>query len=153
MQRQLAAWALVCGALAWTTPAQAQIGMYAPPQINPRPTISPYLNILRGNPAINYFGTVRPQIEMNRQLFHLQQEVQQLQPGVVMPLDQSALGPNGIATGLTTGHPASFQNYSHYYGNRLGTSGVAGGTGNPIGYPNLGAAPIRPVLAGAAVIP
>lgn len=131
-------------ALSATNAAQAQIGVYNRPQYNPRPTVSPYLSIIRGNPAINYFGSVRPQIEMSQQLYQLQQQVQQQgQPNLVLPLDpQQTQGPLAI----TTGHPVSFMNYSNYYsyGSRAGMGGIAGGTGNPTGAPNLNQAPIVP---------
>ena len=129
--------------------AQAQIGAYNRPQINPRPTVSPYLSIFRGNPAINYYGTVRPQIEMNRQLNQLEQQLQAGQPNLVLPLDpQQQQGPLAI----TTGHPTSFQNTSHYFGSRGGSGGgTAGGTGNPTGVPNLNLAPMRPYFPGTPV--
>lgn len=135
--------------LAAAAPAQAQIGTYVRPQINPRPTVSPYLNMQRGgNAAINYYGVVRPQLETNRALFQLQQDVQMGQVGVAVALD-----PNQNAAILNTGqtgHPVSFFNYSHYYGNRGGGGGsggttpIAGGAGNPIGRPNPG---VRPIIA------
>jgi len=55
-----------------TAPAQAQVpyrpGGYLPP------AYSPYLNLLRqGNPAINYYGLVRPQIDFRNQIQGLQQ--------------------------------------------------------------------------------
>lgn len=127
--------------LASAASAQAQIGVYNRPQINPRPTVSPYLSIFRGNPAINYFGSVRPQIEMNRQLVQLQQQIQG-QPNLVLPVDplQQGLG----TSGMTTGHPVTFQNYSHYYGNRGGA--VAGGIGGPTGFANPGVPAIPPIV-------
>ena len=133
--------------LASAASAQAQIGFYNRPQVNPRPTISPYLSIFRGNPAINYFGSVRPQIEMNRQLYQLQQEAQV--PPMVFPVEPLQLGPTGV--GSTTGHPVTFQNYSHYYGNRGGSSGVAGGIGGPTGFANP-AAPIRPLIPTTTIV-
>jgi hypothetical protein len=134
-------------ALASAAPAHAQIGTYVRPQLNPRPTVSPYLNIYRGGSgAINYYGIVRPQLETQRQLFQLQQEVQQVQPPFGIALDpQQNLAT--LSTGMT-GHPVSFQNYSHYYGGRGGSgavAGVAGGAGNPIGRPNPGTT-IRPII-------
>ncbi len=120
------------------TQAFAQIGQYTRPQINPRPTVSPYLNLFRGqSAAANYFGVVRPQIEMGRQLQTLQSEVQTLQTAPlagVVPVDQQAY------TGVpSTGHPTSYMNTSHFFptpGTR--GSGVAGGQGNPTGYANPG---------------
>ena len=148
MQRR-ALLALALGATLYSAaPAQAQIGVYNRPLINPRPTVSPYLNMFRGGSgAINYYGVVRPQIETSRQLYQLQQEVQQTAPAIVVPLDPQ---PQGLTS--FTGHPVSFQNYAHFYGGRGGsgggTPGVAGGVGNPVGRPNFGQAPIRPIFTG-----
>lgn len=140
----------LAGLLASAASAQAQIGVYNRPQINPRPTVSPYLSIFRGNPAINYFGSVRPQIEMNRQLYQMQQEIQAAQPNLVLPFDplQQGLG----TTGMTTGHPVSFQNYSHYYGNRGGSAGVAGGVGGPTGFANPASPIIRPIVPTTTIV-
>jgi hypothetical protein len=147
MQRRAIIALTLGAAVVSAAPAQAQIGVYNRPVVNPRPTVSPYLNIFRGGSgAINYYGVVRPQLEMNRQLYQLQQEVQQTTPGVVFPMDPQA---QGVVS--TTGHPVSFQNYAHFYGGRGGSSGVAGGTGIPLGRPNFGAAPIRPVLSGVVI--
>jgi hypothetical protein len=58
--------------------ARAQFGYYSPPQTSPFPRapISPYLNLARGgNPAINYYGLVRPQVEFQQSIFGLQQQV------------------------------------------------------------------------------
>jgi hypothetical protein len=74
-----------------------------------RPPVSPYINLLRrgGNPAINYYGLVRPQIEFSREIRRLDQ-------------DLATRGQQGRQfdeeSGLpTTGHAASFMNYSHYF--------------------------------------
>ena len=90
------------------SPVSGPIGR--PPQ-NPlgTPTISPFLNMAQGgNPALNYFGLVRPQLQTQQQLRQLQQ--QQL-------ADQAAIG--GL-TGLggfplVTGHETRFMNYGTYY--------------------------------------
>jgi hypothetical protein len=134
-----------------TSTARAQIGTFVRPQINPRPTVSPYLSIFRGQSgAVNYYNIVRPQIEMGRQMQMLQSEVHGLQgapavsplPGTI-PVEQQP-----FASMSTTGHPVSFMNPSHYFSGRPGGtgSGVAGGTGNPLGYPNP-AVPLRLPLA------
>jgi hypothetical protein len=146
--------------LACAASAQAQIGIYNRPQINPRPTVSPYLNILRGNPAINYFGSVRPQMEVNRQIFQMQQEMQG-QASMPMPVDPLAqqltaqmmlqTASTTGTTGTVTGHPTTFYNYSHYFGNRGGSGAVAGGVGGPTGFGSPGASPIRPYIAASLI--
>jgi len=90
---------------------------------NPAP-LSPYLNMARGgNPAVNYYGLVRPQTDAQRAIQHLQQ--------------QSMAAP---ATGLTmdsypnSGHTVQFMNLSHYFHNNIGsglTGGRMGGPANP----------------------
>ena len=103
----------------------AQIGTYVRPQVG-RPTISPYLNLMRsGNPAINYYGIVRPQIETYQNLQQMQGEIQQIQN---FPLQGQA---NAQMNLPMTGHAATFMNYSHYFG----AYGTRGGTaGMPTGY-------------------
>ncbi len=148
MRRQHLILFLALGATLWqSNPARAQIGVYSPPVINPRPPVSPYLNILRGNPAVNYYGIVRPQQQTAQQLSQLQRDIATTQtPSLAIPLDQQLLG----VLDISTGHPVSFQNTSHYFNNRGGATGVgvAGGAGNPIGRASLGQAapPIRPIF-------
>ena len=115
-----------------TSTAQAQ-----PPSSYPgqTPTVSPYLNLRRGanDPAINYYGIVRPQVDFRRSLQNLQQELQS-------PNSTGNQGPES----LTTGHPVRFQNYSHYFGRSL--------TGGPAVSPMPGpaAAPAPPYSGGRA---
>jgi hypothetical protein len=111
-----------------------------------RPTISPYLNLARGgNPAINYYGLVRPQIEQ-------QQAIQQLQ-GQQNLFQQTLLQQPTAA--LNTGHPTSFLSHSRYFLNRGATSSLGG---VPIGGAQFGArAPLQfqqsvtPTVTGAVV--
>jgi hypothetical protein len=125
--------------------AFAQLGFYRPPQINPYPVVSPYVNMANGmNPATTYFGIVRPQMEMNQNMFGLQQQIQGIQENAAFNqqgFNQLGFG-NATAqqqlmtTGFTTGHAASFQNFSYYYPtlnrNGMGGMGGMGGTMNTI---------------------
>src|SRR5207302_7614112 len=89
-------------------PARAQA--FGRPPGNPlgTPVLSPYLNLARGgNPAINYYGIVRPQQELRRDYQQLQQELLANQSALTTADPNVAL--------LTTGHAARFFNYSHYY--------------------------------------
>jgi len=80
-----------------------------------RQPISPYLNMNRsGNPAINYYGLVKPQFDTTKQLQSLQQQVQQQQ--VMSQLGAAAEEDGMLASFAVTGHPAAFFNYSHYFG-------------------------------------
>src|SRR5205823_8814611 len=86
--------------LALVGPAKTQPGSFRPP-------LSPYLNLLRGgNPAINYYGLVRPEQQFTRSIEQLQ--MQGTAGPVVAPLE-------GLQTLPYTGHPVRFVNYSHYY--------------------------------------
>jgi hypothetical protein len=107
---------------------QPQIGSYSQPVVNPRPIISPYLNLNQGsaNPAINYYGIVRPQIENRQAIQNLQQQAQTTQ-GMI----QGQAGPSAnediAPTGRTMG---GYLNYSHYF--PLYSRG-AGGSSAPAG--------------------
>ncbi len=106
-------------------PAAAQLGAYNRPQVSPRPTINPYLNLVgRGQSAVNYYGIVRPQLEMYQGLHQVQQEVQQLQPLLSGPLTQGSQ----VET-LRTGHPVVFQSTSHYFPQPAARPGIL-----PTGY-------------------
>jgi hypothetical protein len=112
----------------------AQLGYYRPPQINPYPVVSPYLNLMNGgNPATTYFGIIRPQMEMNQNIQGLQQQVQGIQDNSFNQLGfGSSMMQQMPDNALTTGHPAVFQNFSYYYPsmNRGGSgTGIMGNQG------------------------
>lgn len=103
-----------------------------PPGGISRPTTSPYLNLMgRGNPAINYFGIVRPQ-----QQFQTFLSGSTGAPGIGAPED---LTDPELRRG--TGHPATFDNLSHYYFNnpavptQRGLGGMGGRMGGSMGMP------------------
>src|SRR5207249_2351287 len=74
----------------------------------PRPGVSPYLGLLAGgNPAVNYYSIVRPQMEFRSAIAGLQMQQGLDTPANVDPTDP--LGPG------VSGHPAYFDNLSHYY--------------------------------------
>jgi hypothetical protein len=100
-------------ALAQDIYAQPQIGSYSPPVVNPRPVVSPYLNLNRGGspPAINYYGIVRPQIENHQAIQGLQQQVQTTQTQLQNQTGAMAneeMAPTGRAVG-------GYLNYTHYF--------------------------------------
>ena len=101
--------------LASANSVQAQ-GSYTRPATSPSgsPVVSPYLNLARGgNPAVNYYGLVRPQMDAQR-------AVQQLQSGTAAPA--SSLPMDAMPT---SGHPVQFMNFSHYFNNNVG-GGLSG---------------------------
>jgi hypothetical protein len=116
---------LLLGGVGGVAPSAHAQG-YVRPQTNPfpKPAVSPYLNLLRGgNPAINYYGLVRPQEDTATALLQLQQQQQQ-------QMANQALLAAGDPTLPVTGHPTRFFNYSHYFFNQGGgPAGVLGATG------------------------
>jgi hypothetical protein len=88
------------------------------------PAYSPYLNLLRGgNPAVNYYGIVRPQIAFNNAVQGLQQQIN--------TVAAQSYAPTTTDAGLPmTGHAASYMNYSHFF---PGLTGVAGRPVAPAG--------------------
>jgi len=96
------------------------------------PVVSPYLNLLNGggNPALNYFGIVVPQMQMQQQLTQLQQQ-QQLQTGRA---GENAQDPLNLLP--STGTVPVFDNTFGYF-NRLNGAGggvsVGGGSFNRMG--------------------
>jgi hypothetical protein len=93
----------------------------APGQYRPgsSPAYSPYLNLLRpGNPATNYYGLVRPQIDTANSINALQQQYNSLRSDINAPIEQVMAPP-------TTGHGAVFMSYSRYFpGIQTGRTGV-----------------------------
>ncbi|MBL8799704.1 MAG: hypothetical protein JNM56_37830 [Planctomycetia bacterium] len=94
--------------------------------VNPitRPTFSPYLNLLRrdNNPAINYYGLVRPEIEFRNSMNQVQQQLNSVQSTQIQ--NEAALG------ALATGHRTQFQSYGHYFPAKGGAG--AGGPGRSV---------------------
>jgi hypothetical protein len=144
MRAILAACLAIIGLLAGsaTERAAAQFIPGQPYQPN-RPFVSPYLNLARpGLGGINYYGLVRPQLDVNRQLQQLQQQqgVLATQVGAAtLPEDPTQPAPVGI-----TGHGTNFSNYGHYYYQGLGSSGGSGlGGQTPATAPVLQPRPVR----------
>jgi hypothetical protein len=115
--------------------ARAQ-GPYVRPQTSPvaRPALSPYLNLLRGgNPAINYYGLVRPQQEFGSAIQEIQNEM-----NAPHPLTTAA---NNTATLPITGHPTRFFSHQSYF---FTHQGAGNGSTRTNGTPTPGAVSARP---------
>src|SRR4051794_19633319 len=81
----------VASSTAWAQPGPR----YTPPSA--RPAVSPYLNLTRTgtDPAINYYGIVRPQLEFNNSIQNLNRQVGALEAGA------------GLSPGLASELPAT----------------------------------------------
>jgi hypothetical protein len=109
----------LAGILAWSglgvsiASAQQPIGGYTPPTVGP-PAFSPFLNLNRPgtNPAINYYGLVRPQQQTAQQLANLQYQQNALAGTLGAP---GAVGPDGALPPSTTGHPVRYFDYARYF--------------------------------------
>lgn len=114
-----------------TGPASAQAPPGPPkppgPPANP-PRFAAYLNLAPANgiPAVNYYGIVRPQMQLANQL----QTIQQNQAKPVAPLFGGS-----PETGVITGNPFGFQNYQLYFQNQFNLGQTPGGGGLTFGLP------------------
>lgn len=112
-------------ALVMTSLAGPMVQAQVPPPggVNPsrRPVFSPYLNLLRNDndPAINYFGLVRPQVDFRRALNQVEQD-----EGSLEARQQQMLSGTTAPVLPATGHASGFLTQRKYFMNR----GVVGGT-------------------------
>jgi len=117
-------WQLVAGV------ANAQLGSDRINRPFNRPTVSPYLNLLRsrsgGNTVLNYYGMVRPQQQFYQQNQDFNRELNQLRSVQNSPLNSRQNNRNlrNYRMGIT-GHPAAFMSI----GGAGGSGGAAGATG------------------------
>jgi hypothetical protein len=82
-----------------------------------RPAVSPYLNLVTGNPNVNvsnYLTIVRPQIEAREQLIRQQAQINQVQRQVQRG-QPGGVPVRGSQEIRGTGHETAFMNYLHYY--------------------------------------
>ena len=112
---------LLAGCLGFVAVDAAEAQTYSP-YGDPlqRPTVSPYLNLLRGTSEgalPNYYTLVRPQLQQRAAALQQQASINQLQRQVnSLPRRDRLSGVSGEIR--TTGHTTLFQNYSHYYQRR-----------------------------------
>ena len=95
--------------------AQSPPGGIANPY-NPKPTVSPYLNLLQNNDNFDfpqYQTLVRPFFEQQSINTRNNYENQQIR-GQVNSLQRQVNQP-GMSGIRATGHPTRYMNYSHYY--------------------------------------
>jgi hypothetical protein len=133
MNRQRIAWIAGIGlSLALAAPAAAQNAFpYFNPGTNPYqqqrpPVLSPYLNLInRGNPAVNYYNFVQPQLQLAQPFAGYQgpPPTTGYQPGEEVGLDPH--DPTSVMP-RSSGHPTTFNSTGTYF-NSLGTIGSAFG--------------------------
>ena len=116
--------------LTWVGSAPAQPGMYGPGS-GIRPAYSPYLNLARrGNPAINYYGLVRPEVDTRNAFQSLGQQLSQVRQ------DVATVDATGNFPLPATGYPQRFFDTGPYF------------RGAPTG--QVGVRSSRPTLAGVS---
>ena len=102
-----------------STEAFAQRRGYTPPSVSPltnvynRPTVSPYLNLLRGGVG-GYQSLVKPLANNNRAARQNARQIQQLQRNVAQTRSGRTAGSQTFSP---TGHVTAFRNLSHFYPN------------------------------------
>lgn len=81
-----------------------------------RPSVSPYLNLLRnsGGGVSNYHTLVRPQIQARESLLRQQAQINQVQRQVQRG-QPGGVPVRGSQEIRGTGHETAFMNYLHYY--------------------------------------
>jgi hypothetical protein len=105
--------------LVLTIPATARCQYYSPYSRQPygpyyRPPISPYLDLTRGgNPAINYYLGVRPEIDRRLDEYQMSRDIQDLERRP--PLSGAPEGDELVPTLSGTGHATGFMTFSPYY--------------------------------------
>jgi hypothetical protein len=117
---------LTCLLLVLSAGSSAPAQTYVPPRVSPYANggISPYVNLLRGgNPAINYYGLVLPEIQAQNSIQQLQTEVARQQATVVAPPTNQALS--------DTGHTTRFMQYTQYFNTTANNHQQPGGTATP----------------------
>jgi hypothetical protein len=123
----------------------------APPRV--RPTVSPFINLGQGGGAASYYGIVRPQVDANRSIMDLQQNMQRLNPDGTLRGQAEQQGTSALG-GLQTGHATTFFNTGQYYPMSPGSVGgnPTLGSGAGIGGVNgLGASPTSSGIGGYGV--
>jgi hypothetical protein len=84
---------------------------YQSPYASRPASVSPYINLIGRNPVVNYFGIVRPQLEVRK--------IQAQQSQAIQTLGRQLQGAEPKTPDVwslpKTGHTAYFNNFSHYY--------------------------------------
>jgi hypothetical protein len=152
--------ALVLAAiLAAAPPASAQV--FYPPQAGYTrpglgyPTVSPYLGLRSGfgNPAVNYYGLVRPQMNFRNDLLGLQGGLQDQAAFLSLQQQQYYGNTPGV---VITGTAANYQTHLRYFQNRGANTAGTAGRGGILPGPTTGgqqAASFSPPRTGGAGVP
>ncbi len=121
----------VCLLAATASPALAQRGARrgAPNYgVGYRPSLSPYLNIIRGgNVGVNYYLGTIPEFERRTNEQQLRQGLQSVEQRIGI----SETGDDLLSPLAGTGHSTAFGNYGNFFGPRTQFPGAAQGTFTP----------------------
>ena len=96
--------------------AQAPRGPAPPARYQPsRPTVSPYLNLLRRDvgPLPNYYSLVRPQLNQNE--FNQRQRVTNAEQQAQIQRNARSIVDINESTAAPTGTASVYRNFGHYY--------------------------------------
>jgi hypothetical protein len=90
----------LAGLFIWAGSVLAQV-----PLSGTRPPVSPYINLARpgGNPAIDYYGLVRPQLDFRQDVLGLNQQIGANEMAINSAASASkTLPPTGVAANFST---------------------------------------------------
>jgi hypothetical protein len=99
---------------------------YRPPQYGPgyAPQLSPYLNMLRpGDPAINYFSGVMPELQRRQDRTNMYGSLQGLM--MQLPAPPNLSEQDFDVPMVSTGHPTAFNYTGMYFNNSMIGQGTA----------------------------
>ncbi len=88
-----------------------------------RPTVSPYLNLLRqpGNPVLDYYGIVRPNQQLQREIRYTQQNAE---PRYLAPADGLLTNPQAFTSPALGGAPLPRTGHHTQFSSNLGGSDI-----------------------------
>ena len=98
------------------TPRSSSVARSTTSYLINRPTVSPYLNLLRADSEVampNYHTLVRPAVESRRQTAEQASQIRGLRSNVTNM--QGRLAGQSRGSQFSTGHPTRFMTYLHYY--------------------------------------
>lgn len=111
--------ACVCAFATTSADAQVSTNRFVRSYILDRPTVSPYLNLLRNdgiNGIANYQTLVRPQLQFREQAIVQERQIERVQQRInVQQSTIEDIQQQRAQRVFSTGHPTRFMNYQSYY--------------------------------------